>query len=112
MTVGEVLAHLKISAPMWSMIRARERDPAGKAGRSPSIKTIRRIEQAEREAGLTVAGKRFTVGVVREDTPGDYITRNQSEEMRRDLLEVQENLAALTKRVNEILKKIGKKDGP
>lgn len=44
MTVSEVLDFLDVSPPMFSMIR--------KGTRNPSIKTIRRLEAAEREAGI------------------------------------------------------------
>ena len=44
MTVAEVLRHLDISPPMFSMIRNGKRNP--------SVKTLRRLERAEREAGM------------------------------------------------------------
>ncbi len=44
MTVSEVLDYLEISPPMFSMIKSGKRNP--------SVKTIRRIESAEREAGI------------------------------------------------------------
>ena len=44
MTVAEVLAYLKISPSMMSMIR--------NGTRAPSLKTVRRLEEAERAAGL------------------------------------------------------------
>lgn len=91
MTVGEVLDYLKISAPMWSMIR--------KGSRNPSIKTIRRIEQAEIGAGIKPADKMDVV-------PGDYITRNYEAEMRLDLREMKKELAAMERRVDKILRKL------
>ena len=44
MTVSEVLDYLEISPPMFSMIKSGQRNP--------SVKTIRRIESAEREVGI------------------------------------------------------------
>ena len=99
MTVGEVLALLKISSPMWSMIRARERDPTGKAGRSPSIKTMRRIEQAEIEAGLR--GGRSV-----RDSPVDYgasVVRRV--EMLAEMGGIKKELDALSRRVDDFIKR-------
>ena len=98
MTVGEVLALLKISSPMWSMIRARERDPTGKAGRSPSIKTMRRIEQAEIEAGLR--GGRAV-----RDSPVDYGASGLKREMLEEMGGIKKELDALSRRVDDFIKR-------
>ena len=98
MTVGEVLALLKISSPMWSMIRARERDPTGKAGRSPSIKTMRRIEQAEIEAGLRG-------GRVAREAPGDYGASAIRREMLAEIGGIKNELDALSRRVDDFVKR-------
>jgi transcriptional regulator with XRE-family HTH domain len=50
MTAAEVLEHLKISPPMFSMIKTGQRNP--------SVKTLRRLEQAEIDAGIVPQGQR------------------------------------------------------
>ena len=107
MTVGEVLALLKISSPMWSMIRARERDPTGKAGRSPSIKTIRRIEQAEIEAGIREPddGIRFAARGTAEE-PGIYEAGNLKREVLAELGWIKNDLDALARRVDDFMKRM------
>lgn len=71
----------------------------GKTG--PSRKTIYRLEQAEADAGI----KRLE-GVA-EDL-GQYTTRAQDAEIRRDLRGMKKDIAALDKRVDEMLEKLDK----
>ena len=70
----------------------------GKTGLS--AKTIYLLEQKEGELGIATA--------VRED-PGEYVAGDPAREMRRDLREVQKELAAIGRRVNGMLKKLEEK---
>lgn len=91
MTVGEVLSYLKISAPMWSMIR--------KGTRNPSIKTIRRIEAAEIDCNISVPPGGH-------ETRGEYHIGDQKKEMHQELMEIKKDLNALSKRVDHLIHRL------
>lgn len=78
----------------------------GKTGLSP--KSLYRLELKEQELGIAGdPGVRFAARSIKED-PGEYHTRNFEAEMRRDLRSMKKDLAAMDKRVDEMLGKLGK----
>jgi transcriptional regulator with XRE-family HTH domain len=90
MTAAEVLEHLKISPPMFSMIKTGQRNP--------SVKTLRRLEQAEIDAGIVPprpAAPATLPRCVREDT-ADYLPAPRA--IMEKLDEILRRLAALESR--------------
>lgn len=97
---GELAAKLDISRSMLDHVR--------NGLRTFGPKTVRRLEQAEREAGLLDDQVRLAARSVMEEDLGEYVTNYAAAKMRNDLLDMKRNLAALDKRVDEMLKRIGK----
>lgn len=92
-TLAEVASDLGVGVSMLMMVKTGKR--------ALSRKVIYRLEQAEADAGI----KRLE-GVA-EDS-GQYTTRAQNAEIRRDLRGMKKDLAALDKRVDEMLDKLDK----
>ena len=90
-TWQQVGADIGLGKSMLMMVKTGRRDMSPKA--------LYRLEQAEIEAGI----KRPT-GVKEE--PGRYATRNDNAEMRRDLLGMKKDLAAMGKRVDWMLSRM------
>ncbi len=83
MTVSEVLDFLDVSPPMFSMIR--------KGTRNPSIKTIRRLEAAELEAGIASPARspptsldRLAVEVGKRDAMGVPLAKLHGKDQELD----------------------------
>lgn len=93
LTDEELAVRVGLSRRMLYLIRM------GKA--SITRKTWYKLEQAEIAAGIKRSG-----GVAEE--PGQYTTRSQDSEMRRDLLGMQKDLATMGTRVKSMLEKLDK----
>lgn len=92
-TWQQVGADIGLGKSMLMMVKTGRRDMSPKA--------LYRLEQAEIEAGIKRPG-----GVKEE--PGQYTTRNDNAEMRRDLRGMKKDLAAMDKRVDQMLEKLDK----
>lgn len=78
----------------------------GKTGLS--AKSLYRLEIKERELGIEEnTGERFAARGVAEDA-GAYVMKNTVEEISRELRGMKRDLAAMDKRVDAMLEKLGK----
>ena len=97
MNVGE-LTWEQAAAVLGCTTAAMAQWKTGKTGLSP--KSLYRLENKERELGISEPRP-----TIREE-PGEYLTKNVSAEMRRDLRDMKRDLAALDKRVDDMLRRI------
>ena len=110
LTKAEVYEKLQISQPMVSMIRAGQRQP--------SMKSMRRLEQAEIEAGLAPPKKpaghvtdRGNTGdsmILREEK-GGYTINADSNPRFAEFLEFQNRISKIEIDIKEILKLLKEK---
>ena len=95
---GELAELLDVSRSMLDHVR--------NGIRSFGPKAIRRLEQAEREAGiLPDDGVRFAARAVVEDR-GEYVTKNQVDELRKDLAGLKADAESIIRRADEMLRKM------
>jgi len=103
MTVGEVLSYLQISPPMWSMIR--------NGTRSPSIKTIRRIEAAEIDAGIRESPPPPRPPIVAESQEmfaARYSPEKNNESLARQVDELREYIAGEFRKLHDEIQELKK----
>ena len=90
-TLAEVASDLGVGVSMLMMVKTGKR--------ALSRKVIYRLEQAEADAGI-----KRPEGVA-EDS-GQYTTRAQNLEIRRELREMKKDLATMDKRVDAMMKRL------
>lgn len=96
---GELAAKLDISRSMLDHVR--------NGLRTFGPKTVRRLELAEREAGIQPEGAgRLRLPLVLKEEPGEHVAKNVAAEMRLDLRDMKRDLAAMDKRVDEMMKRL------
>lgn len=93
---GELADHLDISRSMLDHVRNGRRDFGPKA--------MRRLEQAEIEAGIK-SRTQYAAPLVKE-SDGEYPLANEIREMLRDLIGVQKELNAMNERIDKMIKRI------
>ena len=100
MTVSEVLDYLEISPPMFSMIKSGKRNP--------SVKTIRRIESAEREAGIIVDEPPAVTKTLSEPSRGSPSAREAPADGMPDHRDLSKKLDEILRRLSALEKKAKK----
>jgi len=106
LTMAEVLDLIGVSPAMMSMIKS--------GSRNPSIKTIRRLIEAEREAGILLLNPDGpAVESKTEDQPSVEVKAGNKSYSIADIMErliaIQKEVAQLTIKIDRMEKKTGKK---